>query len=297
MKKTNNYLKPFLYSITVHLVLILLLALSFYQSRQRFVQNNTPQPQIIQATAVSQQQLQQELDQRAAAERARLEAIRKAAEEKARKKAEAKARAKKEAERKKAIELAKKKKAEAKARARKEAERKKAEEAKRQAERKKAEEAKRQAERKKAEEAKRQAERKKAEEAKRQAEQKKQRESQEQALQQQLEEEENQREAARQRQLRGIIDKYRAKIQQAIERQWIVPPTVDKNTKAELRIQLAPGGEVINVTMAKSSGNNALDQSAIDAVYKASPLPVPQEANLFEPFRTLYLTVDPQNVI
>ncbi len=97
-----------------------------------------------------------------------------------------------------------------------------------------------------------------------------------------------------QQQMQGVIDKYRALIQQAIQQHWIVPDGVMNKTMAILAIRLAPDGTVISVNIVKSSGNDALDRSAIAAVYKAQPLPLPNDATLFNNFRNLELTVKPQ---
>ena len=51
---------------------------------------------------------------------------------------------------------------------------------------------------------------------------------------------------------------------------------------------------VLNVSVLKSSGNEALDRSAIAAVNKASPLPVPKDSAAFSAFRNFTLTVKPE---
>jgi colicin import membrane protein len=91
----------------------------------------------------------------------------------------------------------------------------------------------------------------------------------------------------------GELDKYKALIIQAISGQWIVPPNLSQNISCELNVRVAPGGVVTEVTVIKSSGNPVLDNSAIAAVNKASPLPVPTEPSLFNQFRELHLTIKP----
>jgi colicin import membrane protein len=49
-----------------------------------------------------------------------------------------------------------------------------------------------------------------------------------------------------------------------------------------LRVRLIPGGEVINVSIAQSSGNDIFDRRAESATWKASPLPVPDDKATFE---------------
>jgi colicin import membrane protein len=91
----------------------------------------------------------------------------------------------------------------------------------------------------------------------------------------------------------GMIDKYKALIVQAISSQWIVPSNLPQNISCELDIRVAPGGAVLDVSVARSSGNPVLDNSAVAAVNKASPLPVPTEPGVFNQFRELHLTVRP----
>ena len=93
------------------------------------------------------------------------------------------------------------------------------------------------------------------------------------------------------------IDKYKALIIQAISEQWNMPPNVAKNLSGEIEVRLAPGGVVLSVKLIKSTGDTVLDQSAIAAVYKASPLPVPSSTDLFDKFRDLRLTVRPNGTM
>lgn len=93
------------------------------------------------------------------------------------------------------------------------------------------------------------------------------------------------------------IDKYKALLIQAISQEWIIPDSVDKNESCKLLIKLAPGGVVLSVQVITASSNAALDHSAQTAIWKASPLPVPQDKELFDNFRTIQLTVHPQEIV
>ena len=97
-------------------------------------------------------------------------------------------------------------------------------------------------------------------------------------------------------QLAGEINRYKALILAAIGQQWLVPGGVNKALSCVYQVHLAPGGVVLGVTLLRSSGNVALDQSAKTAIYKASPLPVPHDSRAFDQFRELKLTVSPQTV-
>lgn len=103
-------------------------------------------------------------------------------------------------------------------------------------------------------------------------------------------------EAANLARVAGEVDKYKALIVDAIGRQWILPDKVNRSLSSQFRIRLAPNGAVLEVALLRSSGDPLLDRSAQNAIYKASPLPVPQDANTFNLFREISLTVRPENV-
>ncbi|WP_264435823.1 cell envelope integrity protein TolA [Coxiella endosymbiont of Dermacentor marginatus] len=126
--------------------------------------------------------------------------------------------------------------------------------------------------------------------------------SKQQKLQQQLLQKEIQREQTQvakmcqTEQNQRILDRYKAQIIQVIQQQWIMPVNTNKNLFCILLIRLAPGGAVLSVTTLQSSGDPVLDRSARVAVFKASPLPVPQDSSLFSQFHELRLTARPLQV-
>lgn len=95
----------------------------------------------------------------------------------------------------------------------------------------------------------------------------------------------------------GQIDKYKALIIASISQQWIVPDIKNKNESCKILVHLAPGGVVLSVTITQSSGDDVLDSSAVTAINKASPLPVPKDSTLFNNFRDINLTVQPQGIL
>ncbi|MCC2667299.1 MAG: hypothetical protein K0S63_1215 [Gammaproteobacteria bacterium] len=117
------------------------------------------------------------------------------------------------------------------------------------------------------------------------------------SLQQQMQQEQKRISATMTQQMQGIVDKYKALILQTISQHWIVPGNADKHLTAELLIRVAPGGLVLDVQIIKGSGDAALDRSARAAVFNASPLPVPTDANAFTSFRQFVLKVKPENVL
>lgn len=101
--------------------------------------------------------------------------------------------------------------------------------------------------------------------------------------------------AERRAQIAGVVDKYKALIINAISREWIVPENAAHDAACQFRIRLAPNGTVLEVSITQSSGDPVLDRSAQAAIFKASPLPVPAEADAFNVFRDIRLTVRPES--
>lgn len=102
--------------------------------------------------------------------------------------------------------------------------------------------------------------------------------------------------AQNQARIAGEVDKYRALILNAIGRNWILPDNANSSLSSQFRIRLAPNGMVLEVALIRSSGDALLDRSAQTAIYKASPLPVPTNAETFNLFRDINLTVRPEQV-
>lgn len=123
------------------------------------------------------------------------------------------------------------------------------------------------------------------------------REQSEQSLRQNLLNEEIKLKGKMSRMSQGVVDKYKALIIQSIGEHWLVPLQANKKLTSELMIRLGPGGKVLDVTITRSSGDPSLDSSARAAVMKASPLPVPDKPDEFEPFRQFVLKVKPENIV
>jgi colicin import membrane protein len=73
-----------------------------------------------------------------------------------------------------------------------------------------------------------------------------------------------------------------ALITQKIENNWIKPPTAPDNLKCSLSVQQVPGGTVTNVQVGNCNGDDAVRQSIVNAVYQSSPLPPPPDPSIFD---------------
>lgn len=88
---------------------------------------------------------------------------------------------------------------------------------------------------------------------------------------------------------------YLAAIRTEIERRWTRPPSARVGMELVLRIRLAPGGDLVDVSVIRGSGDAALDRSAVAAVNNAGRLPVPRGAE-FEPFRDFQIIFRPEDL-
>lgn len=84
-------------------------------------------------------------------------------------------------------------------------------------------------------------------------------------------------------------------IRQRVTRNWIRPASAPDGLSCLVHVRLAPGGEVLAVSIVKSSGNALFDRSVENAVYKAAPLPVPDDPQLFKYVREINIKFDPQD--
>ena len=80
----------------------------------------------------------------------------------------------------------------------------------------------------------------------------------------------------------GVKDEYRALLVQAIERNWIRPPSARAGLACTLYVNQATGGTVIDVKLGPCNGDEAVRESIVNAVYRASPLPAPGDPRAFE---------------
>ncbi|MDG4562949.1 MAG: energy transducer TonB, partial [Candidatus Competibacter sp.] len=70
----------------------------------------------------------------------------------------------------------------------------------------------------------------------------------------------------------------RSVIQPYVKRQWNPPPNSYSGLSCELLVTVASSGVVTQVRVIRSSGDSLFDNSAMAAVRRASPLPMPGKA-------------------
>lgn len=292
MKQQKGFLtfRALCLSVLLHCVAAILLFVSFEFEPKVITPPAAAPKKIIDAVTIDKKQLELELkklqnDDEAAKqkEEKRQKELKQKAE--AEKKKAKDAEQKRKAEEKK-IALAKKQQEEEKKRIadlekKKELEREKAKKA---IEERKRLEAEKEAEKKKLEEQK-----KKAAEEKKKAEEEKRRKEKEDALQAELESE-----LAAEQEQRDLtlIEKYVRAISGEIRDQFNTQ-ALPEGLSCTIQIRMVEGGNVVEATVVKSSGNELFDRRARTAVYAASPLPVPDEARLFEKMQTIKIIFKP----
>jgi colicin import membrane protein len=123
-------------------------------------------------------------------------------------------------------------------------------------------------------------------ENKRKATEAKQRAAREAELKRQLEAEERRQAAISS----GELANYIAQIQARIQRAWNRPPSATAGIDCTVYITQVPGGTVASARLGDCNGDDAVRESILAAVYRASPLPAPSNPDLFDrnlkvPFR------------
>lgn len=87
------------------------------------------------------------------------------------------------------------------------------------------------------------------------------------------------------------VAKYKAMILAKIRSRIVMPPDLPGNPVAEFRVTLLPGGDILDVSLRKSSGYVAFDSAVERAIHLSKPLPLPPDPALFNEFRNLHVTV------
>lgn len=147
---------------------------------------------------------------------------------------------------------------------------------------------------KKQEELKRQAEveQKKREEAQAKAEAERKKKEAEEAEKKRLAAAQAAQQAAQDKADMGVINQYVARIAGAITAQFNTVG-LQPGLSCVLQLRMLPGGEVTDARVTQSSGNAVFDSRALAAVQRASPLPVPDDARIFGKMREIRLTFKP----
>ena len=80
----------------------------------------------------------------------------------------------------------------------------------------------------------------------------------------------------------GAMARYQFALQQRIMRNWARPASAQPGIECVIDVRQMQGGEVISATVGRCNGDSAVRRSIEAAVFKASPLPEPEDPNLFQ---------------
>lgn len=283
----KSYPLAALAAVMVHVLLILILMINIDWPSDKASPGKQTDVEVIEARAVSEQQLAEREQRIREAERQKREAALARQRERERQAELKKQRAAAEKQRREEV-ARKQREAEAKKRREEEARKQREAEVKKRRE----EEARKQRE---AEEQRRREE--EAARQQREAEQRREQARAEQALQEKLAAEaEAQARREQQAGREDEINQYKNLIKERITGVWRIPASAHSGMRCEIMVRLLPGGEVARVDIVRSSGDATFDRSVEDAVRKASPLPVPDvESGLFDEFRELKFSFEPKH--
>ena len=125
-------------------------------------------------------------------------------------------------------------------------------------------------------------------EQKRRQEEEKQRRAEEKAeferalLEEERREQEARKQAKRAARLLTLRQQYIMHITQKVENNWLRPANTGDDQSCEIIVTQAMSGDVIDVVLQSCTSDVAFQRSVKRAVHKASPLPLPLDAALFE---------------
>ena len=76
---------------------------------------------------------------------------------------------------------------------------------------------------------------------------------------------------------------YQFALQQKVLRNWARPSSAQAGLDCLVQVRQSATGDVISARVVSCNGDSAVERSIEAAVYKASPLPLPENGLLFDP--------------
>ncbi len=91
-----------------------------------------------------------------------------------------------------------------------------------------------------------------------------------------------------------LIDDWRARIQARVTARIVMPPDLKGRPEGVYEVTVLPGGDILEIQLKRSSGVPAYDAAVERAINLSSPLPVPDDSDLFQQyFRKFNFTFKP----
>ena len=91
----------------------------------------------------------------------------------------------------------------------------------------------------------------------------------------------------------GVEAQWKAAVIARIQQEWRLPPTARAGVRCTVMVTQVPGGTVVDAQIASCNGDTSVRESVLAAAYRASPLPTPPDAALFQ--RTLEVEFNPKD--
>jgi len=88
------------------------------------------------------------------------------------------------------------------------------------------------------------------------------------------------------------VTRWQYAIQQKITRNFVLPASAPANLECIVDVRQLPGGRVVDVQVGRCNGDEAVRRAIETAVYKASPMPSPDNPGIFE--RDLQILFKPE---
>ena len=76
---------------------------------------------------------------------------------------------------------------------------------------------------------------------------------------------------------------YQFALQQKVLRMWARPASAQPGLDCVVQVRQSAAGEVLSARVVSCNGDAAVERSIEAAVFKASPLPLPENSVLFDP--------------
>ena len=83
-------------------------------------------------------------------------------------------------------------------------------------------------------------------------------------------------------------------IMDKVKHSWLKPADARQDLACTTQATVSPKGDVEGVEITQSSGDAVFDNSAVGAVYRASPLPVPADPAMADKFKIMQFRFTPQ---
>ena len=91
----------------------------------------------------------------------------------------------------------------------------------------------------------------------------------------------------------GAEAQWKAAVIARIQQEWRLPPTARAGVRCTVMVTQVPGGTVVDAQIANCNGDTSVRESVLAAAYRASPLPTPPDAALFQ--RSIEVEFNPKD--